>query len=195
MTNAEVCIEQGTSKCRILFFKRPGVQNGVFRKLKQGRYEAEARLNLHRMGVERARREVFEFILQAEQYGMRSVLVIHGKGEHGEEREQASLIKGCVDHWLRQIEQVQAFHSARPQHGIGFDFELFGKAGLNFDLGVLWQGDPIVMLDAVGPATLPGHPRYDDLQLALVDEQEDLQDVISDLKAYPVISVGFVYNF
>jgi DNA-nicking Smr family endonuclease len=101
----------------VLSFKRPGVQNGVFRKLKQGRYEAEARLNLHRMSVKRARLELFEFVQQAEDFGMRSVQVVHGKGENSDEREQASVIKGCVDHWLRQFEQVQAFHSARPQHG------------------------------------------------------------------------------
>ena len=101
----------------VLEFKRPGVQNGVFRKLKQGRYEAEARLNLHRMGMERARGEVFEFIMQCEKYGMRSVMIIHGKGENARERQNNSLLKGCVNHWLQQIEQVQAFHSAKPQHG------------------------------------------------------------------------------
>jgi len=103
----------------ILDFKRPGVQNGVFRKLKQGRYESEARLNLHRMGVQRARRELFEFVQQAQSLGLRTVLVIHGKGENSgaREREQASIIKGCVDKWLRELEAVQAFHSARSQHG------------------------------------------------------------------------------
>ena len=35
----------------VLDFKRPGVQNGVFRKLKQGRYEIQSRLDLHRMTV------------------------------------------------------------------------------------------------------------------------------------------------
>ena len=101
----------------VLSFKRPGVQNGVFRKLKQGRYEAEARLNLHRMGMERARSEVFEFIMLCEKYGMRSVIIMHGKGENAQERQNSSLLKGCVNHWLEQIEQVQAFHSAKPQHG------------------------------------------------------------------------------
>jgi DNA-nicking Smr family endonuclease len=101
----------------VLDFKRAGVQNGVFRKLKQGRYEPEARLNLHRMGVRRARLELFEFICQAEELGMRNVSVVHGKGENSAEREQASIIKGCVNHWLQQFEQVLAFHSARPQHG------------------------------------------------------------------------------
>ncbi len=101
----------------VLSFKRPGVQNGVFRKLKQGRYEAEARLNLHRMGFERARREIYEFVQQAQELGMRSVQIVHGKGENSSSVEQQSIIKGGVDHWLRELEIVQAFHSARPQHG------------------------------------------------------------------------------
>jgi DNA-nicking Smr family endonuclease len=103
----------------VLDFKRPGVQNGVFRKLKQGRYESEARLNLHRMSVQRARRELFEFVRQAQDLGLRTVLIIHGKGENSPstEREQASIIKGCVNKWLRELEPVQAFHSARIQHG------------------------------------------------------------------------------
>ena len=101
----------------VLDFKRPGVQNGVFRKLKQGRYEAEARLNLHRMGVAKARGELYEFIDQASQLGLRTVLVIHGKGENSAETQQASIIKGCVNTWLCELEAVQAFHSARPQHG------------------------------------------------------------------------------
>jgi DNA-nicking Smr family endonuclease len=105
----------------VLDYKRPGIQNGVFRKLKQGRYETEARLNLHRMSVKNARLEVFEFIEQAQALGLRTVLLIHGKGENspgsGLERERASLIKGYVNHWLRQLSPVLAFHSARPQHG------------------------------------------------------------------------------
>jgi DNA-nicking Smr family endonuclease len=101
----------------VLAFKRPGVQNGVFRKLKQGRYEAQSRLDLHRMTTERARREVFEFVEECHQLGLRSVLVIHGKGDVGENSEQGSILKGCVDLWLRELPVVQAFHSAQPQHG------------------------------------------------------------------------------
>ena len=62
----------------VLDFKRPGVQNGVFRKLKQGRYEADARLDLHRMTVKTARRELFEFLQEAVRLGIRSV--IHPQG-------------------------------------------------------------------------------------------------------------------
>jgi DNA-nicking Smr family endonuclease len=103
----------------VLEFKRPGVQNGVFRKLKQGRYEAEARLVLRRMTVAKARKELYEFIQQASELGLRSVIIVHGKGENTNEegRRQASIIKGYVNHWLQELDAVQAFHSAQPRHG------------------------------------------------------------------------------
>jgi DNA-nicking Smr family endonuclease len=101
----------------VLAFKRPGVQNGVFRKLKQGRYEAQSRLDLHRMTAEVARKEIFDFIEESYQYGLRSVLIIHGKGESKAEQARSSILKGCVDQWLRDLEQVLAFHSAQPRDG------------------------------------------------------------------------------
>ena len=101
----------------VLAFKRAGIQDGVYRKLRQGRYEAEATLDLHRMTVAIARRELFAFVQDCHQLGLRSVLLIHGKGETPSERGQCSILKGCTDHWLRELDTVQAFHSARPQHG------------------------------------------------------------------------------
>ncbi|MEH6568128.1 MAG: DNA endonuclease SmrA [Halioglobus sp.] len=101
----------------VLDYKRPGVQNGVFRKLKQGRYEADAHLDLHRMTVAIARRELFDFVEEAQALGLRTVLLIHGKGESKAEREKSSILKGCVNHWLPQLPPVQAFHSAQPRHG------------------------------------------------------------------------------
>jgi DNA-nicking Smr family endonuclease len=101
----------------VLEFKRPGIQNGVYRRLKQGRYVAEARLDLHRMNVRRARREIFEFIGECHAHGLRSVMVVHGKGERQPDKEAIGVLKGYVDRWLRELEPVQAFHSAQPQHG------------------------------------------------------------------------------
>ena len=83
-----------------------------------------------------------------------------------------------------------SFASTAPYLGVGFDFELFGKAGLNLDFGVLWQGDPEVTLTADGLAA--GLPAF---QTALEAERLELQDDVSDYKAWPVLSVGFVYNF
>lgn len=101
----------------VLEFKRPGIQNGVYRKLKQGRYPADARLDLHRMNVQRARQEIFEFIHECHKLGLRSVMLVHGKGERQPDKEAIGVLKGYVDHWLRELDPVQAFHSARPQHG------------------------------------------------------------------------------
>ena len=98
-----------------LEFKRAGVQHGVFKKLKQGKYTQEARLDLHRMTVERARREVFEFIKQSNEYDLRNVTIVHGKGSHGQSDQ--ALLKSYVNKWLPEMEEVQAFCSAQPQHG------------------------------------------------------------------------------
>jgi len=101
----------------VLEFKRPGVQHGVFRKLKQGRYESDAGLDLHRMTAAVARQELFEFIQECYRLGLRTVLIIHGKGESKAEQQRSSILKGCTDHWLRELDIVQAFHSAQPRHG------------------------------------------------------------------------------
>lgn len=101
----------------VLEFKRPGVQNGVYRKLRQGRYEQEARLDMHRLTRPQARRELYDFIEQCHELGLRSVLIVHGKGERKPERERTAVLKGYVDYWLREIALVQAFHSAQPRHG------------------------------------------------------------------------------
>ena len=83
-----------------------------------------------------------------------------------------------------------SFESTAPYLGIGLDFELFGKAGLNFDLGMLWQDVPLVTLEANG--LLANDPFF---QASLAAEQQDLTDDLSNFKAYPVISLAFVYNF
>ena len=89
-----------------------------------------------------------------------------------------------------ELTSLTTYESPSPYFGIGYDFELFGKAGLNFDLGVLMQGDPIVTLDATGLAV--GDPLFD---AALELERQQLEDVLDKTKAWPVISLSFVYNF
>ena len=101
----------------VLDFKRAGIQHGVYRKLRMGRYDIDARLDLHRMTVKQAREEVHQFIRDAMQLGLRTVLIVHGKGQRKVEQERTAVLKGYVNRWLRDIEDVQAFHSAQPVHG------------------------------------------------------------------------------
>lgn len=83
-----------------------------------------------------------------------------------------------------------SFDDFAPYAGLGFDFELFGKAGLNFDLGVLMQGDPVVNLGGTG--TEWGNPTFD---AAVAAEEIELADEFDKFKLYPVISLAVVYNF
>ena len=92
------------------------------------------------------------------------------------------------------LESVTSFDSTAPYAGFGFDFELFGKAGLNLDFGVLWQGDPAVTLLPTNWDSLSG-PEQALLQPLIDAERAQLEDEMSDLKAWPVISLAFVYNF
>lgn len=101
----------------VLSFKRPGIQNGVYKKLRMGRYETEARLDLHRMTVGQARDEVNNFIKESMALGLRTVLILHGKGQRKTEQTQTAVLKGYVNQWLQDLEPVQAFHSAQPIHG------------------------------------------------------------------------------
>ena len=83
-----------------------------------------------------------------------------------------------------------SFPSTSPYLGFGFDFSLAGKVGLNLDFGVLWQGEPTVTMTTTG--LLANDPTF----LAAVEtERLDLQDDMSDFKAWPVLSLGFVFNF
>jgi DNA-nicking Smr family endonuclease len=98
----------------LLAFKREGVQNGVFRKLKQGGYALESRLDLHRLVVEEAREAVYGFINDCYEHDLRTVLILHGKGERS---ETPAKLKNCAAFWLRELETVQAYCSAQPRHG------------------------------------------------------------------------------
>lgn len=98
----------------ILEFKRDGVQHGVYRNLRLGKYQIDARLDLHQMKIEQARLAVFQFIKDCMANDIRCALITHGKGEG---REQPALLKSCVAHWLPQFSEILAFHSAQKQHG------------------------------------------------------------------------------
>jgi hypothetical protein len=83
-----------------------------------------------------------------------------------------------------------SWNSTSPYVGAGFDFELFGKVGLTFDFGVLWQGDPTVSLSSDG--TLSGLQSFLD---DLATERAELANEVAVFKAYPVLSLGFNFNF
>jgi hypothetical protein len=83
-----------------------------------------------------------------------------------------------------------SFDSTSPYVGVGYDFSLFGKVGMNLDFGVLWQGSPQVEITSDG--FLSGNPTF---EASLEAERQELEDNLSDYKVWPVVSLGFVVNF
>lgn len=98
----------------VLSFKQPGVQNGVFRNLRLGKYTLDARLDLHRMTVDIARKRLYQFIQDCIAHDVRAALVTHGKGLG---RDNPAVLKSCVAHWLPEMPEVLAFHTAQQHHG------------------------------------------------------------------------------
>ena len=88
------------------------------------------------------------------------------------------------------LNSVTSFSDSSPYAGVGFDFDLFNKVGLNLDLGILWQGEPDVTLEASGP--LAGEPLFME---ALERERQELAAEVEDYKVWPVVSLGFTYQF
>jgi DNA-nicking Smr family endonuclease len=97
-----------------LAWKQDGVQDRVFRKLKQGAYEVQAELDLHRKTVREARVAVYDFLKLGLAKGWRTVLIAHGRGEKS---PTPARIKSYVAAWLRDSPDVIAFHSAPPKRG------------------------------------------------------------------------------
>ncbi|HEY8568203.1 DNA endonuclease SmrA [Microbulbifer sp.] len=107
-------------------FKRDGVQNGVYRNLRLGKYTVDARLDLHHHTVDMARSALYQFVRDCMEADVRCALVTHGKGEG---RKTPAMLKSCVNAWLPQLPEVLAFHSAQKQHGgLGATYVLLRKS-------------------------------------------------------------------
>ncbi len=108
-----------------LEFSRPGVQHGVYKNLRMGKYEIQSRLDLHRHTVEQARTALWNFVDDCQRHSVRCALITHGKGEH---LARPAVLKSCVNHWLKQFDQVLAFHTAQKYHGgLGATYVLIKK--------------------------------------------------------------------
>ena len=97
-----------------LSFLRPGVQYGVFKRLRNGEYPVDARLDLHGLSVEQSRQALFRLVRDCLKNDARTCLISHGRGAN---RNPPALLKSCVAHWLPQLPDVLAFHSAPRQLG------------------------------------------------------------------------------
>jgi DNA-nicking Smr family endonuclease len=98
-----------------LSFRRPGMGMDVVRKLRRGNWSIQRQLDLHGFRREDAREALADFIREANKAGLRCVRVVHGKGLGSPGK--TPVLKGKVQGWLIQKQEVLAFVQARPAEG------------------------------------------------------------------------------
>jgi DNA-nicking Smr family endonuclease len=98
-----------------LSFRRPGIREEILRRLRRGQFAVEAELDLHGLGRHAAHEALRDFVRASLDRGQRCVRVVHGKGRGSGAR--GPVLKHVVNHWLRRLDEVVAFASARPADG------------------------------------------------------------------------------
>lgn len=95
-----------------------GLDTGLVRKLRQGKFARQAALDLHGMKADEAKPELERFLSQSTQAGVRCVLIIHGRGKNSP--GQFPILKDKLKQWLtrgRLAKMVLAFSTARTHDG------------------------------------------------------------------------------
>ncbi|MEO6015648.1 MAG: Smr/MutS family protein [Polaromonas sp.] len=98
-----------------LSFRRPGMGPDVVRKLRRGGWSIQGQVDLHGLRSEEARETLSHFVKDAHRTGWRCVRVVHGKGLGSPGK--TPVLKGKVQSWLIQKQEVLAFVQARPAEG------------------------------------------------------------------------------
>jgi DNA-nicking Smr family endonuclease len=96
-------------------FKQDGVQHGVFKNLRLGKYKIDFVLNLQQHKFEQARTALFTQIINSHKEGDRTLLIKHGLGLRSQ--PFAALLKSYLHQWLQQMPEVIAYHTAQQNHG------------------------------------------------------------------------------
>jgi DNA-nicking Smr family endonuclease len=96
-----------------LSYCESGVSAQRFKQLQAGQLPWEAKLDLHGARFDSAANILCTAIENFTHQHIRVALIIHGKGG----RFGQPILKNYVHHWLKQLPQVLAFHSALPKDG------------------------------------------------------------------------------
>ncbi len=98
----------------ILSFTRPSVSGKRLQELKTGAISWDAKLDLQGFKTEPAREALSQFLHTQIKSNKQCVLIIHGTASP---KNTPPLLKNLINHWLPQIKEVQAFHSATINDG------------------------------------------------------------------------------
>ena len=98
-----------------LSFRRPGIGSDVTRKLRKGDWTIQAEIDLHGLRRDEAREALGQFIRESVRLGLRCLRVVHGKGLGSPGK--TPVLKGRVQSWLVQKQEVLAYVQAKPSDG------------------------------------------------------------------------------
>lgn len=94
-----------------LSFKKDGVQQGVFKNLRLGKYQIESREQISGKNNENLLKNLLDTLHVSHQNGIRCLLLHHGKDK------TKLACRSYINQWLADVPFVLAFHSAQRQHG------------------------------------------------------------------------------
>lgn len=99
----------------VFAYCKDGVQQGVYRNLRLGKYQLDATLNLLGKTLVEARSALQQFITDCHQRGVRTLLIQHGMGR--DSKPHPAILRSYVFKWLPAFSVVLAAHTAQRQHG------------------------------------------------------------------------------
>jgi len=99
----------------LLSFRRSGIQKRLFSRLRSGQLHIEAELDLHGMTIPIAQDALAIFLHECQQFNIRCVRIIHGKGWGS--KHHKPILKTKLNTWLQHDEIILAFCSAPIEDG------------------------------------------------------------------------------
>jgi DNA-nicking Smr family endonuclease len=96
-------------------YKQDGIQEGVYKNLRLGKYDIDSRLVLKHLNFDDARLTIYNTLQECHERGIRCILIDHGIGLHS--KPFPAFMKSYVNQWLKEMKMVIAFHTALKQHG------------------------------------------------------------------------------
>ena len=96
---------------------RAGIDNASARRLTKGHFEIDATIDLHGKTEVMAHKALLQFVQNASRQGLRTLLIITGKGARGE-----GLLRRKVPEWLKDYPlkpHILAISQASPKDGGG----------------------------------------------------------------------------
>ena len=109
-------VETTAGPLRLVEAIAPGVDRSVLRRLADGALAPERVLDLHRLHLADAERQVTRLVRDGRRSGLRAVRIVTGRGRHS---EAGTVLKDAVIRWLAGplAGDLLAFRSAPPEGG------------------------------------------------------------------------------